>query len=167
MFTDFFYILRKNKVPVSFTEWMTLMEALANGCINSLDEFYFLARAILVKSEAYFDHYDIAFQEYFQGVETPVEILGQVLEWLRNPIDRLDWSSGVCSGIDRMDFDKLLSELEKRLAEQKGQHDGGSYWVGRGGTSPFGHSGYHPAGIRIGGASGKDRRCYSKELRGD
>jgi uncharacterized protein with von Willebrand factor type A (vWA) domain len=157
MFTDFFYILRKNKVPVSFTEWMTLMEALANGCINSLDEFYFLARAILVKSEAYFDHYDIAFQEYFQGVETPVEILGQVLEWLRNPIDRLDWSSGVCSGIDRMDFDKLLSELEKRLAEQKGQHDGGSYWVGRGGTSPFGHSGYHPAGIRIGGASGRGR----------
>ena len=157
MFTDFFYILRKNKVPVSFTEWMTLMEALANGCINSLDEFYFLARAILVKSEAYFDHYDIAFQDYFQGGETPVEILRQVLEWLRNPIDRLDWSSGVCSGIDRMDFDKLLSELEKRLAEQKGQHDGGSYWVGRGGTSPFGHSGYHPAGIRIGGASGRGR----------
>jgi uncharacterized protein with von Willebrand factor type A (vWA) domain len=155
MFTDFFYILRKNKVPVSFTEWMTLMEALANGYINSLDEFYFLARAILVKSEAYFDHYDIAFQEYFRGVETPIEILGQVLEWLRSPIDRLDWSREVCSDIDRMDFDKLLSELEKRLTEQKGQHDGGSYWVGRGGTSPFGHSGYHPAGIRIGGASGR------------
>ena len=70
MFIDFFYILRKRKVPVSFTEWMTLIEALAQGHISDLDEFYFLARAILVKSETYFDHYDVAFQEYFKGIET-------------------------------------------------------------------------------------------------
>jgi uncharacterized protein with von Willebrand factor type A (vWA) domain len=154
MFIYFFYVLRKNRVPVSFTEWMTLMEALSDGYINSLDEFYYLARAILVKSETYFDHYDIAFQEYFSGVETPAEILEQVLEWLRNPLERPDWNRELCSNIDRMDFDRLLSELEKRLVEQKTQHDGGSYWVGRGGTSPFGHSGYHPAGFRIGGSSG-------------
>ena len=157
MFTDFFYILRKRKVPVSITEWMTLMEALAKGCITNLDEFYFLARAILVKSEAYFDHYDVAFQEYFQGIETPAEITEQVLEWLRDPLNRLAFAEEVQAQFDRMDFDELLRELEKRLKEQTGQHDGGGYWIGRGGISPFGHSGSHPAGIRIGGESGGRR----------
>ncbi|MFC2001157.1 VWA domain-containing protein [Chloroflexota bacterium] len=154
MFTDFFYILRKRKVPVSISEWMTLMEALAKGCITNLDEFYFLARAILVKSETYFDHYDVAFQEYFQGIETPAEIIEQVLEWLKDPLNRLAFTEDVQDQFDRMDFDELLRELEKRLKEQTGQHDGGGYWIGRGGISPFGHSGSHPAGIRIGGESG-------------
>ena len=154
MFTDFFYVLRKRKVPVSITEWMTLMEALAKGCIANLDEFYFLARAILVKSESYYDHYDIAFQEYFTGVETPAEILEQVLEWLKSPLERLPESEWEQALFDKMGFGELLKELEERLKEQTEQHDGGSHWIGRGGTSPFGHSGYHPAGIRIGGESG-------------
>ncbi|MFC2065555.1 VWA domain-containing protein [Chloroflexota bacterium] len=154
MFTDFFYILRKHKLPVSVTEWMTLMEALAGGYINSLDDFYSLARAILVKSESYFDHYDVAFQEYFTGIETPAEILEQVLDWLKNPLERLPLSEEERAKFDQMKFDELLKELEKRLKEQNEQHDGGGYWVGRGGYSPFGHSGYHPAGIRIGGQGG-------------
>lgn len=154
MFTDFFYILKQRKVPVSITEWMTLMEALARGYISSLDEFYFLARAILVKSEAYFDHYDIAFQEYFKGIESPAEITEQVLEWLKNPLNRLALSDEDRAAFDLMDFDELISELEKRLMEQKEQHDGGDYWIGRGGRSPFGHSGSHPAGVRIGGQGG-------------
>ena len=154
MFTDFFYILRKRKVPVSLTEWMTLIEALARGYIANLDEFYFLARAILVKSETYYDHYDVAFQEYFQGIETPAEILEQVLEWLKNPLDRLPLTEEYQALLDSMDFNELLKELEKRLKEQTEQHDGGDYWIGRGGTSPFGHSGYNPAGIRISGESG-------------
>ena len=153
MFTDFFYILRKRKVPVSITEWMTLIEALARGYINNLDEFYFLARAILVKSETYYDHYDVAFQEYFAGIETPAEILEQVLEWLKNPLDRLPFTEEQQAMFDQMKFDELLRELEKRLEEQTEQHDGGGYWIGRGGVSPFGHSGYHPGGIRIGGES--------------
>ena len=153
MFTDFFYILRKYKVPVSVTEWMTLVEALARGYINSLDEFYFLARAILVKSESYYDHYDIAFQEYFTGIETPAEILEKVLAWLKDPLS-LPFSEKQKASFDQMKFDELLRELEKRLEEQTEQHDGGDHWIGRGGTSPFGHSGHHPAGIRIGGESG-------------
>ncbi len=153
MFTDFFYILRKRKVPVSITEWMTLMESLAKGYITNLDEFYFLARAILVKSEAYYDHYDVAFQEYFTGIETPAEILEQILEWLKNPLNRMALTEEESALFDSLDFDELLKELEKRLKEQTEQHDGGGYWIGRGGTSPFGHSGYHPAGIRIGGES--------------
>ena len=153
MFTDFFYILRKRKVPVSITEWMTLMESLAKGYITNLDEFYFLARAILVKSEAHYDNYDIAFQEYFAGIETSAEISDEILEWLRDPLNRMALTEEELALFDSLDFDKLLKELEKRLKEQTEQHDGGGYWIGRGGTSPFGHSGSHPAGIRIGGQS--------------
>jgi uncharacterized protein with von Willebrand factor type A (vWA) domain len=153
MFTDFFYILRNRKVPVSITEWMTLMEALAKGYITNLDEFYFLARAILVKSEAYYDHYDVAFQEYFKGIEAPPEISEDIWDWLRDSLDRMAFAEQEQALFEGMDFDELLKELEKRLKEQTEQHDGGGHWIGRGGTSPFGHSGYHPAGIRIGGQS--------------
>jgi uncharacterized protein with von Willebrand factor type A (vWA) domain len=154
MFTDFFYTLKRRKVPVSIVEWMTLMEALSKGCISNLDEFYYLARAILVKSEAYYDHYDVAFQEYFKGIETPAEISEQIMEWLKDPINKMTLTEEERALFDSMDFDELLREFEKRLKEQAEQHDGGGHWIGRGGTSPFGHSGYHPAGIRIGGESG-------------
>jgi hypothetical protein len=154
MFTDFFYTLKNRKVPVSITEWMTLMEALSRGYISNLDEFYYLARAILVKSEAYYDHYDVAFQEYFKGIEAPAEISQQILDWLKDPVNRMTLTEEERALFDSMDFDELLKEFEKRLKEQTEQHDGGGYWIGRGGTSPFGHSGYHPAGIRIGGESG-------------
>jgi uncharacterized protein with von Willebrand factor type A (vWA) domain len=154
MFTDFFYTLKRRKVPVSIVEWMTLMEALSKGCISNLDEFYYLARAILVKSEAYYDHYDVAFQEYFKGIETPAEISEQIMEWLKDPINKMTLTEEERALFDSMDFDGLLREFEKRLKEQTEQHDGGGHWIGRGGTSPFGHSGYHPAGIRIGGESG-------------
>ena len=157
MFTNFFYILRKRNVPVSITEWMTFVEALASGYINSLDEFYYLARAMLVKSETYFDNYDIAFQEYFRGIEVPAEILDQVLEWLKDPFDSkfLDEADkqALREALGNMDFGELLKQLEERLQEQTEQHDGGDYWIGRGGRSPFGHSGQHPQGIRIGGES--------------
>ena len=154
MFTDFFYTLRKRKVPVSVTEWMTLMEALNGNCITNLDEFYYLARAILVKTETHYDHYDVAFQEYFKGIEGPADISEQILEWLKDPINRTTLTEAERALFDSMDLDELMRELEKRLKEQTEQHDGGDYWIGRGGTSPFGHSGSHPAGIRIGGQSG-------------
>ena len=154
MFTDFFYLLRKRKVPVSITEWMTLMEALSQGLISNLDDFYYLARAILVKSETYFDQYDVAFQEYFKGIEAPADISDKILEWLKDPINRDSLTEEERALFDMMDLDELLREFEKRLAEQTEQHDGGNYWIGRGGTSPFGHSGSHPAGIRVGGQSG-------------
>ncbi len=153
MFTDFFYLLRKRKVPVSITEWMTLMEALSQGLVTNLDEFYYLARAVLVKSETYFDQYDVAFQEFFTGMEFPSDISQQILEWLKDPVNRTELTEQERALLDMMDFDRLLREFEKRMAEQTEQHDGGNYWIGRGGTSPFGHSGKHPAGIRVGGES--------------
>jgi len=154
MFTDFFYTLKERKVPVSITEWMALMEALSKGYISNLNDFYYLARAILVKSEAYYDQYDVAFQEYFKGIEAPPEIMEQVLDWLKDPINRMLLSDEERALLDSMELDELLRELEKRLKEQTEQHDGGDYWIGRGGTSPFGHSGQHPGGVRIGGGGG-------------
>ena len=154
MFIDFFYTLRKRKVPVSFTEWMTLMEALAEGHINDLDEFYFLARAILVKSEAYFDHYDVAFQEYFKGIETVEEITKQILYWLKDPFTRKTFTEEELAKLNKLNLDELIKQLEDRIKTQKEAHTGGSRWIGSGGTSPFGHSGYNPAGIRIGGPGG-------------
>ena len=153
MFTNFFYTLKGKKVPVSITEWMTLMEALSKGYISNLDEFYYLARAMLVKSEGYYDQYDAAFQEYFKGIETPADISEQILEWLKDPVNRMTLTVEERAMFDEMDFDELLRKFEERLKEQIEQHDGGNRWIGRGGTSPFGHSGYHPAGIRIGGES--------------
>ncbi len=135
------------------TEWMTLMEALSKGYINNLEEFYFLARGILIKSEAYFDHYDVAFQEYFQGIESVADITKQILDWLNNSDSAARGNEPQDTLFDNLNLDELIKELEKRLAEQTDQHDGGNYWIGRGGVSPFGHSGYHPRGIRIGGES--------------
>ena len=129
------------------------MDTLSRGYISNLDDFYYLARAILIKSEAHFDHYDNAFQQYFKGIETPAEITEQIIEWLKNPVDRRMLSEAEKAMLDSLNLDELLKKFEERLKKQKEQHDGGNRWIGRGGTSPFGHSGFNPAGIRIGGES--------------
>lgn len=135
------------------TEWMTLMEALSKGYIKSLDDFYYLARAILVKSEAHFDQYDAAFQQYFKGIESPAQISEQILDWLKDPVNWNTLTDEERALLDTMNLEELIEEFEKRMKEQTEQHDGGAHWIGRGGRSPFGHSGTHPAGIRIGGSS--------------
>lgn len=153
MFTTFFYHLRDNGLNVSLNEWMSLIEALDKGlCDASLNDFYQLCRAILVKSEVDYDKFDLAFATYFQGIETPKDLPDQVWKWLdkelpKKPIDKN-------KKFQKYTLDELKELLEKRLKEQKDEHNGGNKWVGTGGTSPFGHSGYHPGGIRIGGQSG-------------
>lgn len=152
MFIQFYYQLKSEGVPVSLNEWMTLMEALAKGLsFSSLTTFYYLARAVLVKSEAHFDRYDLAFAKYFKGVETGEEILNQVLDWLAHPLPPLYVPPGERAPFSQWDLEELRRQLEDRLKKQDGEHHGGSQWIGTGGTSPFGHSGYHPAGLRIGG----------------
>jgi uncharacterized protein with von Willebrand factor type A (vWA) domain len=151
MFIDFFYILRSKKIPVSFTEWMTLMEAIARGHVSDLDEFYLLARAILVKSEAWYDRYDVAFQECFKGIKGIEEITQQILDWLKDPITGRTLTAEQLDELKRLPLDELIKQLEDRLRTQTEAHNGGSKWIGTGGTSPFGHSGKNPAGIRIGG----------------
>ncbi|WP_088186341.1 VWA domain-containing protein [Desulfosporosinus sp. FKA] len=158
MFTNFFYQLRQEGIPVSLTEWMTLMEALSIGLANSsLSGFYYLARAILVKSESHFDQYDLAFQRYFQGIETPEQLSEQVSQWLANPLPEKLFSeeerNELLKKLGLPDWESLRAALEERLRIQDGPHHGGNTWIGTGGTSPFGHSGFHPGGVRIGGKS--------------
>lgn len=130
------------------------MEALSKNCVDNLNDFYYLARSILVKSETYFDQYDQAFQEYFNGIAPTPKITEELLNWLNNPRNRRELSPEEIAQLQKMDLEELLEEFEKRLQEQKERHDGGNYWIGTGGTSPFGHSGYNPQGIRVGGPGG-------------
>ena len=158
MYTNFFYQLRREGIPVSITEWMALMEALSIGLAeSSLSGFYYLARAVLVKSESHFDQYDLAFQSYFQGIETPVQLLDQVSEWMANPLPAKMFSeeerNDLLKKLGLPDWESLKTALEERLRKQDGPHHGGNTWIGTGGTSPYGHSGFHPGGVRIGGNS--------------
>jgi uncharacterized protein with von Willebrand factor type A (vWA) domain len=158
VFTDFFFLLRAYGVPVTVTEWMMLMRALADGlALSSLDRFYSLARSILVKSETFYDQYDQAFAACFEGIETPVEIADEVWDWLSDPLTMPGLTEAekreLLAMMDDLDLDELQRLFEERLAEQDEAHHGGSKWVGTGGTSPFGHSGFHPGGIRVGGES--------------
>lgn len=154
MFTGFFYALRQRGLDVSLNEWLTLLEALELGLHGSqLTGFYELARCILARSEADFDRFDLAFAEYFHDVESVRELPDEFLSWLAKAIrqrefdkDEVDARFG--GGLKLEELKRMLAE---RLTEQTERHDGGSKWVGTGGTSPFGHGGYNPAGIRIGG----------------
>ena len=157
MFVDFFYQLRDAKIPVTIREYLMLLEALQAGvCEGSVDDFYFLARTSLVKDEKNFDRFDQVFGEYFQGMMRQSRELfeGGIPErWLRAMTQRV-FSEEEIARLEAMDFDELMEELRKRLAEQTGEHSGGNKWIGTGGTSPFGNSGVNPAGIRIGGEGG-------------
>ena len=153
MFIDFFYLLRSSKIPVSTTEWLTFMEALKGGMTGeSLMGFYAVCRGICVKSESHYDSYDQCFAYYFKGIKPNEELAEKFLDWLKTAKipDKIEQQK---AQLKKWDFDKMREEFEKRLKEQKERHDGGSHYVGTGGTSPFGNSGYHPDGIRVGGES--------------
>ncbi len=154
MFIDFFYLIRSKGLKVSINEWMTLIEALDKGlCRSSLVDFYYLCRAVVVKSEADFDKFDIAFAEFFDGVETADDIPDEVWKWLDEEIRPAEFIDALRQRFPQYELDELMKMLEERLQEQTEAHMGGNYWVGTGGTSVFGHNGYNPAGIRVGGES--------------
>lgn len=160
MFTAFFYLLRSRGLKVSMNEWMTLMEALDKGLHqSSFTGFYYLCRSVLVKSEADFDKFDGAFLEFFKGVEFEGELPKELMDWLTNPKekpgDQFDMERAMQNEwISQAEIQKMFLE---RLEEQKEEHNGGSYWVGTGGVSVFGNSGFSPRGIRVGGEGGKRR----------
>ena len=160
MLIDFFYTLRAAKLPVSVKEFLSLLEALQAGVVGpqsddawSLDDFYYLARTALVKDEKHFDKFDRAFAAYFKGVELVADFTKEIpADWLRKMLER-ELTPEQKAAIEKMGWDELMETLKKRLEEQKGRHEGGNKWIGTGGTSPFGHGGYNPQGVRIGGAS--------------
>jgi len=163
MLLDFFYTLRQAKLPVSVTEYLTLMGALQRGVIGPLlkpesekaegygvEDFYFLSRTTLIKDEKHYDTFDRAFAAYFKGVEQIADFTQDIpLEWLRKNLE-LQLSPEELAKIQKMGWDELMATLKKRFEEQKERHEGGSKWIGTGGTSPFGAFGHNPQGIRIG-----------------
>ena len=161
MFIEFFYTLRERGLPVSPTSFLRLQKALSLGMIQSVDDFYTTARAILVKSERYFDMYDQVFAHFFRGValRAPEEIeLTEIVkalleEWLKNP-EQIAEALGLDeSKLKKMTPEELIQYFLDRLKDQTEAHHGGNRWIGTGGASPVGHSGYHPGGMRVGGQS--------------
>ena len=152
--------LRAAKLPVSVKEYLTLLEALKVGVVGpeqehcSLDDFYYLSRISLVKDEKHYDKFDRAFATYFKGVDTVADFTKDIpAEWLRKEMEKV-LSAEQIANAPKLDYDELFQELQKRLEEQKERHEGGSRWVGTGGTSPFGNGGKNPQGVRIGGKGG-------------
>jgi uncharacterized protein len=161
MFVDFFYQLKDSGIPVSPTAFLTLHKALSSGLISSAEDFYTAARAILIKSERYFDLFDQMFAHYFQGADLPeveeirLDELARALldEWLKNPSEIAAALGATEDELSKYTPQELIEYFKARLNDQTERHAGGSHWIGTGGTSPVGHSGYHPGGMRVGGFS--------------
>ncbi|HEX9706242.1 MAG TPA: VWA domain-containing protein, partial [Steroidobacteraceae bacterium] len=163
MLIRFFLMLRAAGVPVSITEFLALLEALAARLIGlSAEEFYWVARAVLVKDERHYDRFDRVFAAHFRGAQELTEALlaAEVpADWLKKDFE-LSLSDEDKARIAALGgWDALMETLRKRLAEQKARHQGGSRWIGTGGTSPFGAHGYNPEGVRIGGETAGNRRA--------
>ncbi len=155
MLIDFFFTLKDAKIPVSIKEFLILLEAMKKNVIGpSLDDFYFLSRMTLVKDEAHYDKFDKAFGLYFKGIDAVFEKNADIpLDWLLKRLER-ELSPEELAKLEKFGYDKLMDRLKELLDEQKERHEGGSKWIGTGGTSPFGNGGQNPEGIRIGGKGG-------------
>ena len=154
MFASFFYLLRQRGLDVSLNEWLTLLQGMEQGLHrSSLTGFYQLCRAVLVKSEAEYDRFDQVFLEFFKDVPWQGELPEEVLQWLEHPKEDLGETVRRLRdlGMPEESLEELLRRLEERLKEQTEEHNGGNYWVGTQGRTPWGNSGWHPGGIRIGG----------------
>ncbi|MEM9734438.1 MAG: VWA domain-containing protein [Pseudomonadota bacterium] len=165
MFTNLFYSLREAKVPISLREYLTLLEAMEKQvALWDVEEFYFLARSALVKDERNIDKFDRVFAQVFKGLEavSGTEAVNEQAipeEWLRRMADK-HLSDEEKAQIEALGgFEKLMETLKKRLEEQEKRHQGGSKWIGTGGTSPFGAGGYNPEGVRIGQKEGRHGRA--------
>jgi len=162
MFSTFVQQLRSAGLPVSITEYLSLMGAMKAGVADySVEDFYFLSRATLVKDERHLDRFDRVFATVFEGVETPPGDPATDIpeEWLRKIAEK-NLTPEEMAAIEAMGgFDKLMETLRQRLEEQKERHQGGNKWIGTGGTSPFGAYGYNPEGIRIGQKESRHRRA--------
>jgi len=153
---DFFSALRRAKLPVTISEYLSLLDAMAAGIgTGSLDAFYNTARMALIKDESLYDRFDQVFGAYWEGREARFDTTFDQIpeEWLQAQ-NRPELSAEEMAAVEAMGgWDKLMETLRERLQEQNEEHHGGSKWIGTGGTSPFGHGGFNPMGIRIGGAS--------------
>jgi uncharacterized protein with von Willebrand factor type A (vWA) domain len=162
MLVAFFYALRTAGVPVSLTEFLSLLEALKQRvAFCSAEEFYYLGKLALVKDERHFDRYDRVFAEHFEGATRLFEkIMAEIpAEWLQSLGEKLLSEEEKQQVKALGSWEKLLETLRQRLKEQKERHQGGSKWIGTDGTSPFGAMGFNPEGVRIGQNRSRNRRA--------
>jgi len=162
MFIEFFFKLKQAHLPVSLREFLTLLEAMDRGLAEyNIDQFYYLSRVILVKDETNLDKFDLVFSEVFSGLEvSATEDVHEIPEeWLRKLSEKFLSDEEKLAVEALGGWEKLLETLKKRLAEQEKRHQGGSKWIGTGGTSPFGAYGYNPEGIRIGQEENRHNRA--------
>jgi uncharacterized protein with von Willebrand factor type A (vWA) domain len=159
MLIDFFLHLKAARLLVSTREFLTLLEALEQNVVaNSIDDFYFLARTCLVKDEALYDRFNLAFGAYFHGVEGAFDIRAEIPEeWIKKAIEGTLTEEEKALVKALGGWDKLMETLKARLEEQRARHQGGAKWIGTAGTSPFGAYGYNPEGIRIGQEGGRGK----------
>ncbi|HKM14397.1 MAG TPA: VWA domain-containing protein [Marinospirillum sp.] len=156
MLIDFFEEVRAAGVPATPRELLDLIKGLQAGlAFADLDDFYLLARTCLVKDEKYYDRFDLAFSSYFKGIGSLDELLEKVIpdDWLRQTFEKFLSEEDRKKITSLGSLEALMEQFKQRLEEQQKRHAGGSKWIGTGGTSPFGHGGYHPEGIRVGGQS--------------
>lgn len=162
MFPTFLLSLKQAGLPVSITEYLSLIAAVKAGIADySVDDFYYLSRAALVKDERHLDRFDRVFAHCFRGIESPEGLEARELpaEWLRKMAEKLLTPEEMAQIQSLGGFEALLNRLRELLAEQKGRHQGGSKWIGTAGTSPFGAYGYNLEGIRIGQNESRYRRA--------
>ena len=167
MFLSFLDSLRAAGIPASTKEHLVLLEALDRDVIAmNAEEFYYLSRAVYVKDESLLDRFDQVFAAVFRGVIGEGETQPDIPEeWLRAVAEKYLTPEEMAQIKSLGDWDEIMATLKQRLEEQKGRHEGGSKWIGTGGTSPFGHSGYNPEGVRIGGTSKHNRAIKVWEKR--
>lgn len=162
MFAAFFQELRAAKLPVTLKEYLTLLEAVGSGVAGGrIEDFYYLARATLIKDERNLDRFDQVFGHVFKGLDLSADTLETIIpeEWLKLVTELHLTDDDKAKIAELGGWDKIMEELQKRLAEQKERHQGGNKWIGTGGTSAFGAYGYNPAGIRIGQKESRHRRA--------
>jgi uncharacterized protein with von Willebrand factor type A (vWA) domain len=161
MLVDFFLKLRAYGLPVTLRELLDLLNALDARVIHgSIDDFYQLSRLCLVKDETRYDRFDLAFRDFFEGVQSLAEILGEIpMEWLRKEAERLLSEEEKARIQSLGGFEELMRTLAERLAEQEKRHQGGNKMIGTAGISPFGAYGYNPEGVRIGQDRSRHRRA--------
>ncbi|MFO1091135.1 MAG: VWA domain-containing protein [Hyphomicrobiales bacterium] len=163
MFVTFFQRLKVGGVPVTVREYLTFLKGLDAGVAGfKVEDFYYFARASLVKDERNIDKFDRVFSEVFKGLESVSEenLIAQIPEeWLRKLNEKFLTEEEKAMIEALGGWEKIMEELKKRLEEQKGRHQGGSKWIGTAGTSPFGAYGYNPAGVRIGQKENRNNRA--------
>ncbi len=166
MFIDFFYFL-KGKLKVSITEFLMLIEAFDKGLIADMVTYYYTARSVLVKSEHDFDMFDRCFASFYKDmkVEFPKSITDEIWNWLNMPLDLSNLPFEIPPELIPETLEELRELFEKMLEEQKEPHNFGNRFIGQGGTSPYGHSGRNPMGIRVGGNSGAKMAVQIAEKR--